>query len=509
VIRCAGRALLVLTAPVAFLGLVEPAAAQTPDPPDVVVIVTDDQRWDTLWAMPIVRTELARRGVVFPNAFVVNPVCCPSRASILTGDYSHTTMVYRQAPPFGRSEWFDDSSTIATWLDGAGYTTGLFGKYLDGYQHSALTGVVPPGWDRWVAFVRAAYVDYKLTFDGEVRSFGSSPSDHSTRVLQREAVEFVERAEGPLFLVFAPAAPHAPAIPAPGDETAFEDLADARPPSFDEADVSDMPAWVRELPALGRADEEAIDAFRRDQYRSLLSVDRAVGAILGALERTGRLQNALVVLTSDNGIHHGEHRWTKKETPYEESIRVPLVVRWDSADWPVPARPEHLALNIDLAPTIAEIVGVIPPRPPDGRSLVPVLAGRAEAWREDFLIEHLENTNPVPTFCAVRSATAKYVRYATGEEELYDLVADPFELENLAGEPSSRAELSRLRERLRELCVPPPPGFDRGGTSRMQVALALISLLVVAEAVTSRRAGSRRRRFDGPEASGPGGRLSP
>jgi arylsulfatase A-like enzyme len=500
VTRGARRALLVVTAPVTFLVLAEPAAAQKPDPPDVVVIVTDDQRWDTLWTMPVVRRELVGRGGKFPNAFVVNPVCCPSRASILTGDYSHTTMVYRQAPPFGRSEWFDDSSTLATWLDGAGYTTGLFGKYLDGYQHSALTGVVPPGWDRWVAFVRAAYLDYKLTFDGEVRSFGSSPPDHSTLVLEREAVEFVEGAEGPIFLVFAPAAPHAPAIPAPGDAAAFGDLPDARPPSFDEVDLSDKPAWVRELPALEPADEEAIDAFRRDQYRSLLSVDRAVGAILGALERTGRLENTLIVLTSDNGIHHGEHRWTKKEAPYEESIRVPLVVRWDAADWPVPARPDGLALNIDLAPTIAEIAGVVPPRPPDGRSLVPLLAGRAERWREDFLVEHLENTNPVPTFCAVRSATAKYVRYATGEEELYDLVADPFELENLAGQPSSRAELSRLRERLRELCVPPPPGFDRGGTSRMQVALALLSLLVVAEVVTARRAGSPRPRSGGAES---------
>jgi arylsulfatase A-like enzyme len=503
VTRGARRALLLVTAPVTFLVLAEPAAAQTPDPPDVVVIVTDDQRWDTLWAMPVVRRELVGRGAKFPNAFVVNPVCCPSRASILTGDYSHTTMVYRQAPPFGRSEWFDDSSTLATWLDSAGYTTGLFGKYLDGYQHSALTGVVPPGWDRWVAFVRAAYLDYKLTFDGEVRSFGSSPSDHSTLVLEREAVEFVEGAEGPIFLVFAPAAPHAPAIPAPGDAAAFGDLPDARPPSFDEVDLSDKPAWVRELPALEPADEEAIDAFRRDQYRSLLSVDRAVGAILGALERTGRLENTLVVLTSDNGIHHGEHRWTKKEAPYEESIRVPLVVRWDAADWPVPARPDELALNIDLAPTIAEIAGVVPPRQPDGRSLVPLLAGRAERWREDFLVEHLENTNPVPTFCAVRSATAKYVRYATGEEELYDLVADPFELENLAGVTSSRAELSRLRERLRELCVPSPPGFDRGGTSRMQVALALLSLLMVAEAVTARRAGSRRRRADRAEGVRP------
>lgn len=468
-------------------GGASPALAQASGPPDVVLVVTDDQRWDTLWAMPVVRNELVGRGVTFPNAFVVNPVCCPSRASILTGDYSHTTQVYRQAPPFGRSEWFDESSTLATWLDGAGYTTGLFGKYLDGFQHRALTGVVPPGWDRWVAFVRAGYLDYKLTFDGEVRSYGSGPSDLSTPVLAREAVRFVETAHGPLFLVFAPAAPHAPAIPAAMDTAAFRGLPDARPPSFDEADVSDKPAWVRDLPRLDPAAEEAVDAFRLDQLRSLLAVDRAVGAILDALERTGRLRNTLVVFTSDNGIQHGEHRWAKKEVPYEESIRVPLVVRWDAAGWHTAARPAELALNIDLAPTIAEAAGVSLSRPPEGRSLLGVLGGRTEGWREDFLIEHLENTNPVPTYCAVRTTSWKYVGYATGEEELYDLDADPFELENLAGEEAAAVELARLRGRLRELCVPAPPGFRGGGTRRTALALAILAVLVAAEAISIRR----------------------
>ncbi len=132
-------------------------AASAPDrPPDIVLIVTDDQRFDSLWAMPVLSERLAARGVTFPDAFVVNPLCCPSRASILTGNYSHTTLVYRQVPPFGRFEWFDDGSTLATWLHDAGYRTGLFGKYLDGYQHAAVTGYVPPGWDRWVAFVRSA-----------------------------------------------------------------------------------------------------------------------------------------------------------------------------------------------------------------------------------------------------------------------------------------------------------------------------------------------------------------
>jgi N-acetylglucosamine-6-sulfatase len=463
-------------------------AEGSPDPPDVVLIVTDDQRWDTLWSMPIVRRVLVDPGVSFENAFVVNPICCPSRASILTGDYSHTTGVYRQTPPFGRVEAFDDTSTLATWLDAAGYTTGLFGKYLDGYQHAALTGIVPPGWDRWVGFVRAGYLDYKLTLDGEVRSYGSDPSDYSTTVLADEAVAFLEDSEGPVFLLFAPAAPHAPAIPEAGDEGAFADLEPARPLSFDEADVNDKPGWVRALAALGAEGAERVDAFRLQQYRSLLSVDRAVGRLVDALERTGRLENTLLVFTSDNGIHHGEHRWTKKESPYEESIRVPLVLRWDAAAWPAGTAPDALVLNIDLAPTMAEAAGL--EIEADGRSLLPLLDGRAVGRREDFLIEHLEGTNPIPTFCAVRSDAWKHVRYATGEEELYDLERDPAELDNLAGEPSARPVLDALRERLRELCRPAPPGFDRAVPSRMFLAVGALLLLTVAEVI----AGRRRRR---------------
>src|SRR4030095_1409919 len=177
-------------------------------------------------------------------------------------------------------------------------------------------------------------------------------------------------------------APHEPAIPSPGDEDAFADLPPARPPSFDEADVSDKPAWVRDLPPLTASQEAAIDAFRADQYRSLLGVDRAIGRVLDALERAGRLGNTLIVFTSDNGILHGEHRWTKKEAPYEEAIRVPLVMRWDAAGWDAAAKmPGPLALNIALAPTIADAAGVSHP-PSDGRSLLPVLAGDA-SWRSD------------------------------------------------------------------------------------------------------------------------------
>ncbi len=486
-------ALLAITSVLAVTPATASAQEATPEPPDVVLIVTDDQRLDTLWAMPVVSERLAAAGVSFPDAFVVNPLCCPSRASILTGNHSHTHLVYRQAPPFGRFEWFDDDSTLATWLDAAGYRTGLFGKYVDGYQHAALTGYVPPGWDRWVAFVRAAAFDYALTIDGEVRRFGSAPEEHSSVVLADQAVSFVEDAAGPLFLVFAPASPHAPAIPVARDASAFADLPDARPVSFDEPDVSDKPRWVRNLPPLSLERKEAIDELRRQEFRSLLGVDRAVGRILDALEATGRLENTLVILTSDNGLLHGEHRWTKKEAPYEEAIRVPLVLRWDAAGWEAGAElPGVFALNIDLAPTIADAAGAPHPRT-EGTSLLAPLQGDLAGWRGDFLIEHMEGTNPVPTYCGVRSARWKYVRYATGEEELYDLAADPYELDNLASTAPVAGVLDERRARLRELCSPPPPGFDDEGTSGVLVAVGALAVLVLLEIVSERRMPGRRR----------------
>ena len=189
--------------------------------------MTDDQRYDTLWAMPEVRQRLIRPGIPFRNAFVVNPLCCPSRASILTGQYSHTTGVYRNVGEYGGFDAFRDDSTIATWLQGADYRTALIGKYLNGY---ADTEYIPPGWDRWAALEHAPgyYYDYILNLDGELIRYGASPNDYSTDVLADLAVSFIEETEGPLLLYFAPHAPHGPPEPVPGHETAFSDLPPAQ-----------------------------------------------------------------------------------------------------------------------------------------------------------------------------------------------------------------------------------------------------------------------------------------
>jgi N-acetylglucosamine-6-sulfatase len=474
-------ALAALTVPV-LAGVSATAKAPPPPPvhhPNVLLIVTDDQRWDTLWSMPVVQRELVDRGVTFSDTFVSNPLCCPSRASILTGNYSHTTAVYRQKPPFGAFETFQDHSTLATWLHDAGYETGMFGKYLDAYQHAAITGYVPPGWDRWMAFVHSGYYDYGLTVDGRFETHVEDPSiDYSTSVLGAAAASFIGTApsDRPLFVEFAPAAPHDPATPAPEHEQDFRDLPEWRPPSYDEADISDKPAYMQRLPRLSPEWMNWIDGLRRHQYQTLQSVDEQIGALLDALEETGRLDDTLIVFTSDNGLLWGEHRWMKKEVPYDEALRVPLVIRDDRLPTSV-STDDHLVLNVDLAPTIAELASVPHPET-DGQSLVPLLRDPSAPWRSDFLIEHMEGANAVPSYCGVRTETQKFVRYQTGERELYDLADDPYELHNLANDPAHASDVQRLSARLDELCDPPPPGMDAGGSTPAAAAVVGFSGLV-------------------------------
>ncbi len=230
--------------------------------------------------------------------------------------------------------------------------------------------------------------------------------------------------------------------------------------------------------------------MRRNQYRSLQAVDRAVGRLLDALEDTGRLDDALVIFTSDNGLLWGEHRWVKKEVPYEEAIRVPLVVRADAIAGEGVRTDRNLVANIDLAPTIAEAAGVRLPGA-DGQSLLPLVEGRATTWRQALLIEHMRGTNPIPTYCAVRTARYLFATYETGERELYDLESDPFQLQDLAGtQPGLEG---RLDATLRGLCEPPPPGLR----PQMSMAATLLGLAaVVGFAVTARWlvAGSGQRR---------------
>jgi len=432
--------------------------------PSIVFILTDDQRWDTLDGMPTVRTELAEHGITFANGFVSDPLCCPSRASILTGQYAHSTGVWQNKPPYGGFPAFhQDRSTIATWLRRAGYRTALFGKYLNRYKGT----YVPPGWEKWEAIAGAVdpydlYYRYTLNIDGRLVKHGNRPEDYSTNVLADDAVDFIRHTQGSLFVYFAPYAPHAPARPAPEDKDRIPDVRPLRPPSFNEPDVSDKPGWVRNLPPIAPAKQRKIDQLHRKTYATLLSVDRAVGRIVDALAETGRLHNTLIVFMSDNGFLFGEHRFFNKAVPYEEAIRVPLIVRYDRLIRS-PRIDRHLVVNIDIAPTFAAFARVSSPGA-EGVSFLPLLSDSDPPWRSDFLVEHM-NLLHVPSLCGVRSERFMYVHYATGEDELYDLQDDPYELQNAVGEARFADVLRGLRRREKQLCNPPPPVTMTGGGS--------------------------------------------
>jgi arylsulfatase A-like enzyme len=428
--------------------------------PNIVLILTDDQRADTLPYMPNVQRLLVDQGIRFSNGYVVNPLCCPSRASILTGAYSHTTGVYTNDPDMhGGFPAFRDGSTIATWLQAAGYRTSLFGKYLNGY---GVTTYVPPGWDRWFAtFRNGAYFDYAAVADGDPMQFGQDPADYGTTVLRDRAVSFIRGTEEsqPLFMYFAPHAPHEPAIPERRDRDAFISESPRQSISFDERDTSDKPANVRRLARIDAQTRREIDEFRLDQIRSLQSVDRSVAAVVDALEDTGRLENTMIVFTSDNGMFWGEHRLRGKSQVYEEAIGVPFVVRYD-AMIETPRVDRSLVVNIDLAPTFAELAGVGAPGA-EGRSLLPRLRSSSSPWRDAFLVEHMaKGSFGAPTFCAIHTDRFVLVRYSTGEEELYDLVRDAHQMENVAGSARYEEQRGSLRGRLRMLCDPLPPGFS-------------------------------------------------
>ncbi len=405
--------------------------------PSFVLIVTDDQRWDTLDAMPSVRRYLVDGGIRFENAFATTPSCCPSRVSLLTGQYSHTTGVLDgsadNAP--GGAPSFEDGSSLATWLDDAGYRTGLVGKYLNDYA-ALPAGYVPPGWDEWFAVAdsrpQIRYYDYRVNDNGTIVRYGDDPSDYSTTVLQEEAVRFVS-GEGPFFLLYAPLAPHLPAIAAPQDSDAPLPPRGTPPPSFDEDDVSDKPGRART-----RLDLDKVGAVREDMIRSLISLDRSIEAIVHAIEAAGASEDTYILFTSDNGFLWGEHRITGKVWPYEESIRVPLVIR------PPGSRPTRtlgqMVLNIDIPPTIADLAGIDPELRQDGTSLMPLLRGTGGSWRDAFMVEFLGFAPGVPPYIGIRTDRHIYVEYRNGWRELYDLRSDPFQLTNLLAQtPSPRS----------------------------------------------------------------------
>ena len=475
----------------------ETATTRPSHPPNILVFVTDDQTIGTWAAMPRTTRLIRDRGITFTRAYVSDPSCCPSRSTILTGDWAHTTGVYTNQSRNGGFRVFfrngNEERTIATYLDPT-YDTALFGKYLNGYSSYAdqlgRSGYVPPGWDDWEAFYgnNGAYYDYRLNVNGRLIKYGDTPQDYSTDVIGQRLRDWLDTSDGegrdpsqPFFAYVAAFSPHGPtdASPTFGDDKRFPGLPPFSSPAANERDVSDKPSYIRSIPSRDRAGMvRATDLWRR-QYQSLFSYDRQIGLTLHLLHTEHQLHNTLVIVMSDNGLEYGEHRWTYKLVPYERSVRVPLAIRYDKLiRHPGTTDSRDLVANADLFPTIASVAlgpRWRPPTPVDGLSLREVLNGTQRGqFRRSIPLENAYYVRGggklnVPDYCGIVTHRWKYVVYSptlrdqglvagSEEDELYDLKHDPFELHNIA--TSRPGVAARLRQRLAEECSPPPPGWE-------------------------------------------------
>jgi N-acetylglucosamine-6-sulfatase len=327
-------------------------------------------------------------------------------------------------------------------MQAAGYRTGLLGKYLNGYDGSR----VPGGWSDWFAKFKGHYFNWSANDNGVKRHYGDAPRDYQTDVLRRETLQFIDVSvnRGKPFMAYvSPPAPHGPSTPTPRHSDAFNGEM-ALPhsemwPSFNEADVSDKPSFVQR-PPLSAAEIDAIDERHENRVESLQALDDLVEAVVNRLGNKGVLDNTYVIFTSDNGWHHGEHRIPEaKGQPYEESIHMPLLIKGPRVT--PGSTTEKVALNIDVFPTFADLGGAVTPSYVDGRSLRPVLEGTPTAWRTAFLLEG----GDLQSFFGIRTTEPrKYVEYQGDERELYDLSADPYELENVYNGTPPAALKARL-----------------------------------------------------------------
>ncbi len=441
-----------------------PAAARSIESrPNVVVIETDDQTVESMKVMRNAKALIGAQGATFQNSFVNYSLCCPSRATFLTGEYAHNHGVWSNDPPdggFRRFESLHAHNNLAVWLQHAGYFTAMIGKYLNNYRNQP---PVPPGWSEWHAAAprdQDVY-DYPINNDGILTQHGQAPSDFKQDVLTKTAAELVDRRAPqaqPFFLWLTYTAPHISepdrsplppfdcadaAQPAPRDAHAFDDARLPEPPNFNEADVSDKPGAIRDRPRLNARQIAAIQRSYRCERESLLSVDDGVARVIHALQASGELNKTLVIFTSDNGYYHGEHRIPAyKGGIYEESIRVPLLMRGPGI--PKGARISPLAVNADLAPTIVDAANARAGRPMDGRSLLPVVKQPAMDQDRLLLIEE-------PSVRAIRTERYVFAEHASGVKELYDLQIDPYELRNVYKNRAYAPVRAELASRLHKL----------------------------------------------------------
>ena len=424
-----------------------PTRAGSPDPrPNVILVVTDDQPFDTLPsdAMPWLSAQLDEPGwTLFPNSFASTPMCCPARATLLTGLYSFHTGVRTNLD----GSRLDETETLAVWLDDAGYTTAFVGKYLNGYPFDR-GPYVPYGWDRWYAKrnieLTTTYRNFPVVDQGVPKHVRGS---YATDVLAAQATAFVRAAptDRPFFLVFAPSAPHQPWTPAARHLGTL-----SAPPVIAPAVTNDgAPAWVQALPPIDEVQQGQLTTARDRARESLLAVDEALRSIAAETVARGDLDRTVILVLTDNGFSFGEHRWVGKGCPYEACIRTPFAIHVPGTRGGVV---DALASNVDVVPTIAELTRTAIPNEldPDGVSLVDSLRATTQPARGVGILLTYAGDARVSEWWALRTQRWKFITYTDGSTELYDLDRDPAELRNLAEDPSRAALIARLAAALDE-----------------------------------------------------------
>lgn len=419
-------------------------------PPNLLFLLTDDQRWDALGCMGnrIIQTPnidgLARGGATFTNMFVTTPICVTSRASIFTGLYARSHGIHTFRQRFSPQQF---AGTYPSLLRKAGYRVGFVGKYgLD----------EPPApkdqFDDWRGFL------------GQGKHFPEGePGPHSTQVMTDQAREILEAqsAAQPFCLSVSYKSPHVEDadprqfLADPRDEHLYRDVRMPVPKTMDSRAIERLPIEVQGSEARRRwavrfSTPELYQRSVKNYYRMITGVDRSVGELLAVLERKGLRENTVVFFTSDNGFYLGEHGLAGKWFMHEESLRVPLVVQDPRPGAVRGARIDAMALNIDCAPTMLELAGLTPPAPMQGRSLTPWVRGERPAWRREFFAEHLFEHEWIPKSEGIRTERWKYARYLNipgNFEEMYDLQADPLEERNMASEAGASTQLAALRRR--------------------------------------------------------------
>lgn len=457
------------------------AAGHNPHRPNIILIMTDDMASTDLASMPAVNSLLVKQGTRFRHALTPFALCCPDRVTFLTGQYAHNHGVLGNGtssfPLGGYAGFTSDSNTVATWLHDAGYRTAFVGKYLNGYGETA-PARVPPGWDEWHASRGGSYTYVKMFENGVDHVYDNVyVPDLETNIARRIVARRMPDGP-PLFMWLSYYAPHVGTPTDPGDcinvhglvlkspspapvgRNRFTSVPLPQDPSFNELDVSDKPAAIRALPLLRSVMVDCLAELHRQRLETLQSVDRGVSAIVSAVQAAGELDNTVFVFTSDNGYMIGQHRVSEgKVLPYEPSIHVPLVIR--GPGFPAGVGRSKLVATQDLAPTLVNLANAKAGRALDGTSLVRLAQdGPAEATRDIVLEAGPQTLGGPMTFTGLRTGKYTYVEYATGEKELYDLIADPYELQNVAGSPAYAtiektlaAELATMRNCSGSACL--------------------------------------------------------